>query len=212
MTVYDLPANIFSSGGFDLEEYMAINRSRGTEIDVFEVAPRRWSCQYQTRHLLRADAQTWKAWHNSLRGGLNQFYGYDPERPYPKDYSTGFAGQTRHGGGSFDGTGTITSVADAHTITLATLPSTFQFRAGDLIGLVDGSYRAVHEVTADAIASAGAAALTVEPAIITSIFDTSSTFNLVRPKAVMLLVPGTWSAPRDVEGGIIRFQGIQVLV
>ena len=210
MSVESFPSEPFVDGcQFDLtDDNVAVVRTRGNMVHVHEMVGRIWKAVYQTKSMPRAEVQTWKAFYSALRSGLNQFYGHDPERRFPVTYPTGFAGLSRHAGGSFDGTGTITAIS-ASGLTIATLPSTFAFKKGDLVGLVDGSYRSVHEVKADVTAAAGVAVLTVEPEINTVLFDTGSTFNLDRPKVIMIMEPGSWRAPRGPEGGPISFSASQ---
>jgi hypothetical protein len=77
--------------------------------------------------------------HGQMRGATRRFLAWDLGRPYPKAYlTTGFAGMTRAGGGSFDGTATswsetITADGDSQ-VTLHGLPAGFVLGQGDYIG------------------------------------------------------------------------------
>jgi hypothetical protein len=85
----------------------------------------------------RTDA--WQAFVDQMRGATRRFLAWDLRRPYPKAYvRTGFAGMTRAGGGSFDGTATswsetITADADSQ-VTLHGLPEDFELSPGDYVG------------------------------------------------------------------------------
>lgn len=85
----------------------------------------------------RTDA--WRAFVSLARGGMRRYLAYDLGRPYPKQYLTvGFAGMTRAGGGSFDGTATSWSETingdDDSQVTLHGLPDGFVMGQGDYIG------------------------------------------------------------------------------
>jgi hypothetical protein len=98
-----------------------------------------WQGVWTIGNIGAAKSDELRAFLASLRGGTRRFLGRDLARPYPKAYATtGFAGLTRAGGGSFDGTATswsetITADGDAQ-FTLHGLPAGFAMTIGDYIG------------------------------------------------------------------------------
>lgn len=154
----------------------------------------RWSL---SRSLSRLTSEEWRAFVSSLRGGQRAFFGYDYGRPYPLSAPNGFAGLTRAGGGSFDGTATSWSVnADRDVVTLNGLPANFKLNVGDYgmwrwtgdaipgAGTARRSLgRAVETLTAN---GSGVVAITMEPPLPTLV-PGGAVFDLARPCCVMRL-------------------------
>lgn len=205
-------SKLFRTANFDLRESLFQNTLGGLTTQVMRSADPRWVCEYTTPPLNRADAQAWKAWKASL-AGMKYFYGYDPEQPYPKNYPGGFSGLVIAGGSTpFAGEAVPVTSLTSSTIILGSLPNAFVFKAGDLVGLVQSANRQVHRVLEDVTASSGGAAtLTVEPFVKTSIFTDDATVNLIKPKVKMFLDSESWQAPRDIISSPISFRGIQAV-
>lgn len=205
---------LFSDCNFDVMRYQAKNDLRGSVTQVIDVADARWSGEWTTTPCDRSAAQIWKAWKNSLRGGLNQFLGYDAERPFPKTYPTGFAGLVQAGGSTpFTGTALDVTALTTTTIALALLPASFVFKVGDLIGLTEGAYVGLYEIQEDVTANgSGVATITVEPFVATNVFTAAAVGNLIKPPAIMILDHESWSAPRNIDQQPITFKAVQKLV
>ena len=201
---------LFRTAKFDLQRVISRNVIGGLVTQQIQLADPRWSCSYATPPVNRNDAQIWKAWKDSL--ALNYFYGYDPEQPYPKAYPTGFAGLVEHGTATpFTGTAIDVTATTLSTIAVTGLPSTFPFKAGDLVGLVQSTNRQIHRVLEDVSAVAGVVTITVEPFVKTTLFTASATLNLVKPVCKMIVEEGSWEADRDIEDQPIAFTGIQAV-
>ena len=193
----DLPAVLRVPGeSFRLDRYMQVNRFRGGTEDVIEVAQPRWRIAWNLGTVDDATYQEIEAFLESLLGGAREFLAWRRNRPLPRMYRGGLDGLTRHGGGAFDGTATVTAIS-ATGLTLATLPTGFAFKAGDMIGLVEDGRYGLHMAMEDVTATAGVASLTVEPKIMTSQFTTAAVANLDRPKAKFILQ--SWSGERAHE-------------
>lgn len=205
---------LFSDCDFDLLRFQAKNDLRGATTQVIDIADPRWQGEWTTVPVDRDTAQIWKAWKNSLQGGLNQFLGYDAERPYPKNYKTGFAGLVIAGGSTpFTGLAADVTALTTTTIALAQLPAAFAFKVGDLVGLAEGAFKAIHEVQEDVTSNgSGIVTLNVQPFVATNVFTTAATLNLVKPTAIMILDHESWEAPRNVEQQSISFRAVQKLV
>jgi hypothetical protein len=168
----------------------------------------------------------WRAFSANIRGAIRRFLGRDYARPYPKAYPDGFAGMTRAGGGSFDGTATSwsesTNSDDDQTVTLNGLPANFAMGLGDYIGFswtatetsVAGlTWHAVVRVI-EAKTGNGSGVLAnvkVEPPISDAI-PASATAYLNEPKCVMALVTDQSDLQpidvlKSIQGG--TFVGIQ---
>jgi hypothetical protein len=193
----DLPSVLRVPGeSFRLERFMQTNRFRGGSDDVIEVADPRWRLSWSLGDVDDATYQELEAFFESLIGGAREFLAYRRNRPRPRLYRSGFSGESRHGGGAFDGSATVTALS-ATQVTLATLPSAFALKAGDMVGLVEDGRYGLHMALEDATAVGGVVTLTVEPKIKTNLFSTSATAQFDRPKAKMILTD--WNGERAHE-------------
>lgn len=179
--------------------------------------------------LTRMEIETsdaWLAFMDNLRGATRRFLGRDYARPYPSQYPDGFAGMSRAGGGSFDGTATSWSESvnsdDDQTVTLNGLPANFVMKIGDYIGFswtaTDTSvagltwHALVRVIEAKTANGSGVlSAIKVEPPI-SSAVPGSATAYLNEPKCVMALVLDQSELDpidvlKSVQGGTIT--GIQ---
>lgn len=152
---------------FDLRHIQARNSARGGLIGVVGLGPSVWTMRYETVPMLEADAAEWEAWLSSLRGGLRLFRAWHPLRRYGRFYPTGYGGLTRYGGGSFDGTCTLSTVTNSTVVTLTGLPVGYTFRAGDMLSWEHSTGKnALHRVMLTTTANGvGLAQPTVEPEI-----------------------------------------------
>ena len=173
---------------FHLSRSVQATALRGGGGIAAEYAPARWIAEIETvTALLRREANPVHALIARLKGGVERIYMSDWLRKWPVAYPGGFGTLTRHGGGAFDGTATVTTLT-AQTIALSTLPDGFALAAGDMIGLSEGAYRGLYRIVADATASgAGTVTVTVEPEVATSRFSTAAVANLASPVCVMQL-------------------------
>lgn len=200
-----LPAGFgLRSQDFELVRFESVNTLEGIPSDAaplqgMEIANPRWRGQFTTQALDRNGRALFRAWHRSLKGVMKTFLGYDFDRPFPGNYKNGFAGINRAGGGAFDGTADVTALT-ASTIALATLPAAFALKAGDYIGLTEGTKRALHSILEDITANgSGAVTVTVEPPVLTNIFTAAAVANFDKPTAEMIVVPGTFSCPSEAR-------------
>ena len=125
---------LFSQADFDPFYQQTMSPSRGGQVQVANLGPDLWSMSFATDPISYQTGLEYMAWIQSLRGGTRLFKAWHPLRRYPYAYPNGFAGLTRAGGGSFDGTCTLNAIAtERDTITLTTLPASFQFNIGDMV-------------------------------------------------------------------------------
>lgn len=211
---FPVVGKLFSDCDFNLQRFDAINHLDSGASQVLNTVDPRWHGDWTTAPVDRATAQIWKAWKDSLRGGSRHFLGYDAERPYPKNYPTGFAGLII-AGGSTPFTGLAVNVTALTTVSIAldSLPASFVFKAGDMVEIDQSTNKGLHTILEDVTANgSGVATLTVEPFVLTNVFDASATVNLVKPSCIMILDHDTWSAPRGIEAAPITFSAVQKLV
>lgn len=190
------PYTLFASVSFNLGRYTSQNRLYGGVTQVREQAEARWMGTFTTVPLDPAEMRAWRAFWDSLRGGLRGFVAHDEAQPYPLAYPNGFGGLTRAGGGAFDGTATFAPVGgNQFSASLSGLPAGFALAAGDMLELrqnneTRGLYRILSAVTAS---GGGAAAVTVEPRINPALFTGAALARFERPSCIMTPDPASWS-------------------
>ncbi len=199
---------------FDVDYQQVRAPTRGGLVQVANVGADLWRAKFVTVPLHEEEAEAWRAWLHSLRGGAKLFRMWSPVRRYGINYPNGYGALTRAGGGSFSaGTATLSAIATARdTITLTTLPAGLVFRLGDLISIPFGTdgrtlHRAVEQATAN---GSGEAMITVEPTVPIAV-TTGATVDLVKPwcKGVVEAnsIKSTWTPGRMCA---ISFDAVQV--
>lgn len=177
------PHNI-KSCRFDVQHQQVRAPTRGGLVQVAAVGVDLWVASYETAPMREVEAEAWRAWLHSLRGGALFFKMCNPVRRYALAYPTGYGALTRAGGGSFSaGTATLSAIATTRdTITLTTLPASFVLTVGDLVSIPFGSAgRALHRVVEGATANgSGQATVTIEATIPLAV-STGVTVDLLKP-------------------------------
>lgn len=155
----------FNSGTFKLLYGISKAPNRGAKQQVVELAPSLWQMSFSTPQIYYDEAIELQTWLEMLQGGLKLFKAYHPHLTYPLNYRNGFAGLSRAGGGSFDGTCTVTDFAETlDSLTVGGLPTGFSLRLGDMISMPFEDTQILHRITAPAIANGfGAVTLPIVP-------------------------------------------------
>lgn len=181
----------------------------GRDVVVDRGIPQ-WTATLKTRKLFTDEVGTVKALRASLRGAARFILLSDPWRPYPAAYMPqGWGSLTRAGGGAFDGTATLTTIANSglagigrDVITLGTLPASFKLINGDYVGLIQSGIYSLHQVLDVAQVTAngsGVATVWVEPEV-PSQFTTSAVVNLLAPLGKFRIDPAKFTLPVDATG------------
>lgn len=188
--------------------------ARGGVAQVIELGPTVWTMRYETVTLAEADVSEWEAWLSTLRGGLRTFRAWHPFRRYLREYPAGYGGLTRYGGGAFDGTCTLASVASGRdAVVLSGLPVGLKIRAGDLVSWDhSATSQALHRCVEAVDASAtGQATVSIEPLARPSPAGSSAT--LLRPWCTAVIDPGSedvrWNAAQRTAS--VTFSAVQTL-
>lgn len=176
---------------------------RGGVVQVINIGADLWTMSYVTSALTHQQAMDYMAWLHSLRGGARLFKAWHPLRRYPYLYPNGFGGLNRAGGGSFDGTCTLSAIGAARdTISLSTLPAGLQISVGDMVSFAIGASRGLVQVLDAAVANgAGAVTLTVEP-FVPLAASVGAAATLVKPWCLAVLDPSSVSGP--VQPGFVQ--------
>ena len=206
------PGRWFQSADFRLSDLSVANTLQSGAIQVMDLGDPLWSATFKTCVMEAEDRQMWQAWAMSLRRG-RKFLAFDPEKEFPAAYGSAVLGLTRAIGGAFDGSAALGAVT-ATTVQLLGLPALYQAKAGDMLSFPWNGVRALHQLVEDAAAnSSGIMTLSVEPPVrLNPAPAVSATVDLVRPACVMLLKPGTFSAPASYDPQPVSFEAVQAIV
>lgn len=143
--------------------------------------------------------QTWSPWKNSLRGGLQLFYGFDVRRAKPQ----------AHPDLPENTLANVTSLTRS-TITMSGLPSGYTVTAGDRIGLEQNDKRGYYEILETVKANAqGVVTVTVYPFVHNYYFNNGAKVRLVKAVAKFVLDWQSWVEPTVNEPAAIVFKGMQ---
>jgi hypothetical protein len=207
----DFPTKSFKSCDFKLMRSDAVNRSYGGRVDAMELTDPYWQMTATTSVLLPPQRALWRAWNASLKGSTKTFYAFDPDTRYPQNYGASVLNLMRAGGGSFDGTCTLTATTTS-SLSLSTLPANYSVAVGDYVSIqMSIGTRSLHIVTEPIVASAGGVVtVSVEPPVRTGAI-LSAFVQLVEAKCLMVMAPQSFSSPASEYSSPISFQGVQVL-
>lgn len=175
------------------------NFLNGGLTQVRQFAEPRWVGEFTYSPMRRVQFQAVEAWIDSLRGGMNDFYGHDPLKPRPATYHAGLPP-------GFPGDPVTITAVGTNTISLAGLPTGFVLLVGDHVGIKEGTKRGLFRITEGLVGSSGT--VTVEPR--TTGYTTAGTANLVRPACLMTLDPDSIQGGRTARTtSPISFSAIQ---
>lgn len=135
-------------------ENVKVNRQRGGAVRTQSNGNDYWQGQYLTVPVARQLAGRIRAFVGKHGGGRSSVLLGHPLECLPAMYAS-FDGVTRAGGGGFDGTADIFQIYDLYNIRAFNLPSNFDLRAGDRIGIEENGRYSLHMIANDALADAG---------------------------------------------------------
>jgi len=206
MSAFAIPYNHFRSVDFNIRRNLQRNSIGGLTTQVRKSGINRWAATYQTAALTEAQRRAFLAFLDVLRGGLNEFYAYDPSNLLPQAYLTAAlpaSWPVAYGYG-------YCSDFTANTFRIWNIP-TLTIQPGDLIGITPGDQvrRTLHRVTSGGGTGADMT-LAVEPEISAYFFGGIHYSVFVNPTCSMILDPDSVSAGIEAGSmGAIRFSGIQ---
>ena len=196
---------------FVIDRVLAASRARGGVVQVSERGRSLWRCALTTTPLTGPQFEAWRAWLDSMRGGLNTFLCFDTQRCRPQAYPGSGWSLLRFDGTPFDGTATITAAA-AYSVELAALPAGYVVTAGDVMSWAWRSTRTYHRVVEGGIADgAGQVSVQVEPDIPTD-EGVPGVVKLERPDAVFRIVETPELERSGVLAAPFTLKAIQHLV
>ncbi|MFG1202891.1 hypothetical protein V5F29_10910 [Xanthobacter aminoxidans] len=208
----DFPTDAaFSSINFSLGDISVQNILQSGAVQTMEIGPSLWRADFTTVPVDATGRRVWQAWELSLRNGRT-FLAWDPEKRFPAAYGRSVLALTRAGGGAFDGTATLASVA-ATTVSVTGLPAGYTAKAGDMLSFDWSGLRVLHMLTEDVTANgAGAATFPVHPPVQTSPAPAGgAAVALMRPACTMKIIPNTFDAPASGMFAPVKFQAVQAI-
>jgi hypothetical protein len=188
--------------------------TRGGEVLSIGLAPQLWQMTFATDTLAWADANAILTWLETREGGQFLIKAWHPQLRFPQKYRGGFGGLMRGGGGGpFDGTCTITGVAQTlRGLTLAGLPSGFAISMGDMISFPFGAGQLLRRVTAPAVADGfGAVTIPVTPVLpFPMVVTTPATVaTFFKPWCLAAVQADSIDGPMDGNTGTIVFSATE---
>lgn len=152
-----------------------------------DTAPKYWMAEIGIINMSNAEAMAVQAIIESMDGGLNDFYLYDPRCEYPQYDPTG----------SIIGSSTITNTDVANNgivMDFTGFPEDYELRPGDMFAFNFGpgnAYRALHRVVQGGTANGDGDINGVEfrPRLADPDLATGKTMDFKRPSARMKLLP-----------------------
>ena len=170
-----------------------------------------WTLRASTRDLSPNELRHWKARLGALENGQKTFLGYDLAAFYPIAYPRG----SWPTGAAFEGQGALHALPSAKSMQLRSLPAGYVGSVGDHIAFAYGAgpAYALHQVVEPFVAnSAGVTgAFEVRPPIRQGA-TLGAAVAVKRPACLMMIVPGSVSAPANLNArGPISFDAVQVL-
>lgn len=163
----------------------------------------------QSPVLLPTQVEKWSARLASLENGRRLFYGWGSASKYPIRYPNG----SWPTGGAFSGVAAVRSRSAPDLLGLKTLPAGYVVSEGDWLSIsYDGQLmlvKALEAVTADV--SGDTTEIQVSPPLRSGV-AVNDAVSVFKPSCHMMIVPGSVSAPVDMQGrGPISFEALQVV-
>lgn len=209
----EMPVNLrMQECWFELQDNVAFQPSGNNRVNLSQINPPAWKGMFVTAPLTRVQEPLWTSWRNSLRGGLGTFKAFDVRRKTPLAYLDAKApGDISSGWNGLASVSGLALSGDRRLLGLTGLPTAYQIKTGDRIGLEQNGFIGYYDVLEDVTASGGAATVTVLPFLHTKTFTTSAVARIWRPMCKFVIDSSSWSASGKVEDSAISFNGIQRL-
>lgn len=193
---------------FDLGYRQEQSHTAGGRTLVKDLGPQLWRLSAQSKVLRPNELDYWRARLKALENGMKTFWGYSLSRTYPISYPKG----SWPTGGAFDGvSASLASInANRKAVAIDDLPAAFKLSVGDYIS-IDGD---LHQVMEPATANGGGLTpqFEIRPHLWPdmAIGSPAPEVSVYRPACLMMIVPGSISAPADLTGrGSVSFQAIE---
>lgn len=214
-TVIDMPLiKGWEDVEFDPIRPRSMERMEGRRTESVISGTAYWRARYSAVFLSDLEFGVMDAFVMRAGDSGEVFRAYDPFRARPISWGqeAPLSG-TRSGGGTFDGTATITA-RTATTLTISGLPANFQFRVGDYVEVrKTTSLISLHRVMADAQASAGGiVTLTIRYTLDLGVFTLPLTANFEKPACLMQIDPGSFSGSKAWSARRPSFSAQEVFI
>lgn len=191
-----------------------VSMMEGRRSEVMASLTPYWVASYKTGTLTREQSGLFDAFlmKADARGGFT-FLAYDPWRPRPIAMDTGkpLSG-TKSGGGAFTGQAVLQTISNSRQVVIAGLPAGFKLLPGDYIEFRKSLLiRSMHRVMEPATATNfGVVTVSILYGLDTQIFTTSAAVHFEKPCTVMMMDPGSSSAPKSLNNREISFSATEV--
>ena len=207
-----LNGQLISVDAFDPVRVQAAGSTGGVRDFTIDRGQPRWLAKFKTRPLTAPELGAMEAFKAKLRGRARYCLIYDPRHAYPAAYMpAGWGTLTRAGGGSFDGTCHVASIANSgldgvgrDVVTLGAsggfLPVGLSLIAGDHVSFSQSGLVSLHRIldTAAQVANgSGVVTVWVEPELPASL-TTSAVADLQQAQGKFAITK--LELPADAKG------------
>lgn len=197
------PTEPFVQTDFRIGPVASKNRLRGGKAFAQMQGPSYWEMEVAAPPMESREFGKWDAFFDSQRGGARSFLGHDTRRCRPYNYSSGWDGITKHGGGAFVGIGAINGTASAHSAEIDGLPTSFALVQGDYVSFVYDNRYSLHRIVTDATAALGVVTIAFEPELVVSLFPNNAVANFEKPLAEFMI--SEWNRRRGPSRSPVSF-------
>ncbi|QRY66555.1 hypothetical protein JVX98_19360 [Ensifer sp. PDNC004] len=197
---------------FNPNDPVSTERMQGRRTEMVTFGTPWWTATFSTNFLEpqqygAADAFTMKA------GARGAFLGYDVFRPRPIAYDNGRPlALVKAAGGPFTGDASLSQIIDSRTVMVSGLPAGFTLIEGDYVAFsMTALKRSLHRVMQVAVAnSAGVATLSILFPLDLQHFTLASAVHFEKPSTVMMIDPGSLSAPKGWNNRSVTFSATEM--
>ncbi len=191
---------------------VSTERMQGRRTEMVSFGTPWWVASFTTNFLEPhqygvADAFTMKV------GARGVFLAYDVFRPRPIAYDNGRPlSLIKASGGAFTGDAGLVQLVDNRTVVVSGLPAGFTLVEGDYVAFsMTPLKRSLHRVMQDAVAdNAGVVTLSILFPLDLQHFTTASVVHFEKASTVMMIDPGSLSAPKGWGSRSVSFSATEM--
>nr|WP_245450316.1 hypothetical protein [Neorhizobium sp. SOG26] len=210
-----MPEINWSSCQFDPVSPSDTSMMEGRRSEVVASMTPFWKAAFQTAWLEEIDYGLFDAFVMKASSRGAPFLAYDPSRPRPIAMDTGAPlSGTKSGGGAFNGQAVLQTITNSRQQVIAGLPAGFKLSPGDYIEYrMTPLKRSLHRIMESATANNfGVVTLSVMFGLDTQNFSTAATVHFERASSVMMIDPGSVSAPKSWGGREASFSATEIFL
>lgn len=208
-----LPPLSWASCQFDPVDPSDTSMMEGRRTESQSFGTPYWTADFQTIWLEDQDYGLFDAFIMKASSRGSFFLGYDIFRPRPIAMNTGSPlDGVKAGGSAFNGDAVLQSITNSRQQVISGLPAGFVLSPGDYVEYrMSATQRSLHRIVEPATANvSGVVTLNVMFGLDTQNFTTAATVHFEKPSTVMMIDPGSVSAPKSWGSRTASFSATEV--